>query len=306
MIGFCSRIALAVAASLTLLSTAPAFSAQRTFVSTSGVNNPACSLVAPCRDFAAAITATSPGGEVIVLDSGGYGKVTITQSVSIIAPPGVYAGVSVSAGDGITVSAGPTDKVVLRGLTVNGQGGLNGIRVTSGNVTNIEDCTVANMGWNGIVIEGGAVVSMARIVIRSNGTAGVQVQPVGGITIGTSIADSLLTNNGSGFNVLVAPFGTVNATVTRVTASHNGGGFHVDSNDAGTITMTVADSIAVENGSYGLYARGTNVTAIVSGSSFAHNSPADVKQVLSSVVLTAGNNAIGGVVDGTLTLNPLR
>ena len=32
---------------------------------------------------------------MIVLDSAGYGPVTITQSVSITAPPGVFAGISV-------------------------------------------------------------------------------------------------------------------------------------------------------------------------------------------------------------------
>jgi hypothetical protein len=64
----------------------------------------------------------------------------------------VYAGVSVFAGDdGITVAAGVSDKVVLRGLTINGQGGDSGIRVTSGNVViHIEDCTVAGMGLFGI------------------------------------------------------------------------------------------------------------------------------------------------------------
>src|SRR5512138_668523 len=97
-----ARFVHGVAALCALAVSFPLCAAQRTFVSTSGVNNPACSLAAPCRDFAAAIAATSVNGEVIVLDSGGYGPVTITQSASIIAPPGVYAGISVSAGlDGV-------------------------------------------------------------------------------------------------------------------------------------------------------------------------------------------------------------
>ena len=53
--------------------------AQRTFVSAGGVDNPNCSLAAPCRSFASAIAATLSGGEVIVLDSAGYGPVTITK-----------------------------------------------------------------------------------------------------------------------------------------------------------------------------------------------------------------------------------
>jgi len=99
---------LLLAASLASLFATPpsaAATAQRTFVAASGTNNPACSLVAPCRDFAAAITATSAGGEIIVLESGGYGPVTIGKTVSIIASPGIYAGISVFSGSGITINA---------------------------------------------------------------------------------------------------------------------------------------------------------------------------------------------------------
>jgi hypothetical protein len=63
--------------------------AQRTFVASTGndANNAFnCSIVKPCRGFAAAVGVTASGGEVIVLDSAGYGAVMITQSVSIIAP----------------------------------------------------------------------------------------------------------------------------------------------------------------------------------------------------------------------------
>src|SRR5437870_11556491 len=76
--------------------------AQRTFVSAATGNdaNP-CTRTAPCRNFAAAIAQTASGGEVVVLDSGGYGTVTINQAVSLIAPSGVYAGITVFSGAGI-------------------------------------------------------------------------------------------------------------------------------------------------------------------------------------------------------------
>ncbi len=72
--------------------------AQRTFVASSGADTNSCAITQPCRSFASAIALTAAGGEVIVLDSAGYGPVTITQSVSIIAPPGVYAGITAFAG----------------------------------------------------------------------------------------------------------------------------------------------------------------------------------------------------------------
>src|SRR5262249_9634260 len=64
-----------------------------------------------------------------VLDSGGFGTMTITEPMAIISPPGVYAGISVFSGDGITVTtANPGDRVTLNGLTVNSQGSTgNGI-----------------------------------------------------------------------------------------------------------------------------------------------------------------------------------
>ena len=79
----------------------PAQAAQRTFVSTSGSDSSAiCAVSAPCRTFAKAITVTDDAGEVIAVESGGYGATAVNRSVSIIAPPGVYAGISVFSGSG--------------------------------------------------------------------------------------------------------------------------------------------------------------------------------------------------------------
>jgi hypothetical protein len=80
---------------LMVLSAGAAEAAQRTFVSAgSGSDANPCSRALPCRSFGTAIGQTDSGGEVVVLDSGGYGPVTVTQSVAIIAPPGVHAAVT--------------------------------------------------------------------------------------------------------------------------------------------------------------------------------------------------------------------
>ena len=88
--------ALAVASALWLLCVVvPAQSAQRAFVSTTGNDANPCSLVAPCRSFQAAINTVTAGGEVIAVDSGGYGSFTVDKSVTVSAAPGVHAGISV-------------------------------------------------------------------------------------------------------------------------------------------------------------------------------------------------------------------
>src|SRR5438876_7408337 len=141
--------------------------AQRTFVSAETGNdaNP-CTRAAPCRNFAAAIAQTTSGGEVVVLDSGGYGQVTITQSVSLVAPPGVYAGISViGIGTGITINAGPSDVVTIRGLTLNGIGGTDGIDFFSGAALYVQDTVVKNFTTTGIYTSLGAD---ARVAIEDS------------------------------------------------------------------------------------------------------------------------------------------
>jgi hypothetical protein len=119
------RLALGSLLFVTLVSSISAAQVQRTFVSGLGNDINPCSRTAPCRTISHSLMGTSAGGEVIVLDSAGYGTFSITQSVSIIAPPGVYAGISVFSGDGIDINAGSTDTVILRGLTVENQGSVS-------------------------------------------------------------------------------------------------------------------------------------------------------------------------------------
>ena len=60
---------------------------------------------------------TNAGGEITVLDSAGYGSVTINKSVSITNEEGVEAGITTpTAVNAITVNAGLSDVVNLRGL----------------------------------------------------------------------------------------------------------------------------------------------------------------------------------------------
>ncbi len=93
--------------------------APTTYVATYGSDANGCSLVLPCRSFAVALVQTSTGGEIVVLDSGGYGTVVIDKSVAIVAPDGIYAGVSAFTRVGIAIVS-PAALVRLAGLTLSG------------------------------------------------------------------------------------------------------------------------------------------------------------------------------------------
>ncbi|HTB00051.1 MAG TPA: hypothetical protein VK804_06205, partial [Bradyrhizobium sp.] len=58
------------------------------------------------------------GGEIDVLDPGGYGPVTITKSITIDGKG--MASILASGTNGITVNAGSTDVVILRNLSISG------------------------------------------------------------------------------------------------------------------------------------------------------------------------------------------
>jgi hypothetical protein len=293
---------------------------QRTFVSTSGVDNPACSIASPCRAFAAALAATTPGGEIIVLDSGGYGGVTVAQSVSIISPPGVYAGVSVFSGDGITVAAGPSGKVTLRGLTINGQGGNNGIVVTSGAEVHVEDCVVANMASDGIRIDGGTRVEVRGSLVRSNGQHGLDVA-AGAPAV--RVIDSQFSRNGA-HGIMVAA-GSLDAA--RIAADANGNnGVRAQPATAVTVTVTMTDSALSGNGLTGAVAipsfAGSAARLAIARSTSARNSGGgfgtntmDVGTAFLTVtdsaslenagngVIVSGTNATGIVTRSTIARN---
>ena len=90
----------AILALATILLAGPSLAAsQRTFVASYGSDlNPNCNLTLPCRSFNAAIAQTSGGGEVVILDTAGYGPMVINKAIKIIGPSGVYGGISVQGG----------------------------------------------------------------------------------------------------------------------------------------------------------------------------------------------------------------
>lgn len=73
-------------------------SQSRTFVATTGSDANPCTRVAPCRMFSAALLQTASRGEIVALDSGGYGAVVINEAVTIAAAPGVHASISPASG----------------------------------------------------------------------------------------------------------------------------------------------------------------------------------------------------------------
>lgn len=210
---FALAAATVVAAGL-FASTAPA-ATFRTAVSVSGVDTNPCTPAAPCRTISYALTQTSPGGEMFVLSSGGYGPFTITQAVLITAPSGIIAAVSASSGNAITVNAGTTDTVILNGFLLDGLAGAgtNGVQVNSAGSVSVGDSSITGFSGQGInfvpnVGTGSSTLIVTNTTLYSNTSGSVMVAPIGG-TAGQNTGRAFF--RATGFVTSPAVFDATNA-----------------------------------------------------------------------------------------------
>ena len=189
-----------------------------------------------------------------MLDSAGYGPVTITKSVSIIAPPGIYAGISVFTGDGVTINA-PGATVVLRGLSINGQGGNNGISVQAAARLRVENCVVSGMHVAGIShTAANAELIVLDTIVRDNVGSGVHLVA----DLGSLVLDHVRSEHNGGNGVSFTPSaGSIGAlaTITDSVFTHNDGdGIGADAVSGSTITLVVDRSVMSNNGQNGFRA----------------------------------------------------
>lgn len=222
--------------------------ATRTWVSGLGDDANPCSRTAPCKTFAGAISKTASGGEIDVLDPGGFGAVTITKAITIDGG-GTFASVLSPGTNGIIVSAGAADKIVLRNLSISGGGtGLNGISFVSGGHLIVENCAVMGFTTSGILVAP-AAASQATISHASveNNAAGILFSTAsnsGGIN-GAVSNSTILYNTGAGISALV-PTGKPGMAVTidHVVSAFNSIGISASGNGA---TVLLGNSTVVGN-----------------------------------------------------------
>ena len=264
----------------------------RVFVTPLGKDSLTCgALLTPCKTLAGSVAVVSPGGTVVVLTPGEYGAVTISKALTIEAT-GVTALVQTS-GTAVTVNAGPSDVVTLRGLSLTNPGrSSQGILVNSAGAVHVEKCTISGF------IDAVAAFSWStgRLFLTDttarNNDQGLRANTTGSgldITIERCIFES--NNNG----VLVQD-GT--RTVIRGSvASGNLAGIGAQAFMGGSVDLTVADCVVSHNTGFGITADGGgsgSATVRVSGSTVTGNQIGLVQYYPSgpSTFLSRGDNTV--------------
>ena len=244
---------------------ASATSRDRVFVASYGNDANPCTFGSPCKTFQQAVNVVAPGGEVTAIDSAGFGPITITQAVTITSPTGVEAGnVPVSGVNAITITAGPTDANVLRGLTLNGSGvGNNGIEFDAGASLTIQNSQIQQFKVTGIyfVPNVASHLSVTNTSVINNGNDGIAVFPTSGVEVNAVFNHVEANNNGNnGLGMNASRGATIQATASDSVAANNVGvGFNALSGASGYASLslfhctTSGNSTGMEaNGSLGL------------------------------------------------------
>lgn len=288
--------------------------ATRTWVSGVGDDANPCSRTAPCKTFAGAISKTAAGGEISVLDPGGFGGVTITKAITLDGA-GTLASILNASTNGVVVNAGVNDKVVLRNLTINGAGtGLNGVRFLAGGSLMVDNVRISNNNGaspNGIGIaflpSGTSRLTVVNSVIANNGTGGILVAPGAAGSAWASVSYSQITGN-NGYGLRAQDRSLVAVSDTRATANGYQGILGVSASQY--VDITVTDCVLTDNGNGPLDAGAIQSNGALSIVRIAGNTITNNQFGLwapsSGKILSFGNNNVtdndtDGVPTGTLT-----
>jgi hypothetical protein len=270
--------------------------ATRTWVSGVGDDANPCSRTAPCKTFAGAISKTADGGFINVLDSGGFGTLTITKGITVDGE-GAHAGMLASGGiNAININA-PGKKVTLRNLTIESgtpgspapvSPGNVGINVIAAGEVHIENCWIGRFNSHAIAFNpsGGAEGFINDVTAVSNLGSAVSVT-TGRVSInrldaytndaavfvrGTAIAtvrDSIAVGGSVGFGANTVPGAVLN--VENSTSTHNANGVLV----ASGATVRVSNSMIVSNVTTGLNNGGGGSALISLSGNIVTGNPTD-------------------------------
>jgi hypothetical protein len=288
---FSSSIA---AALLVLVLAMPAQAlSNRAWVSGHGADVAGCgSPASACRTFQYVHdNIIAAGGEIDVLDPAGFGPVTITKALSIVNDGVGTAGVQQAAvgQNAITINAGASDAVFLRGLNIDGLGtGGNGIRLNSGGKLTVVDCVTRHFNASG----GGGFTGNGIEIVPSSGATKVSIS-------NTIASDNIVVG------ILFHPTGSgsVIGVISQTTAANNFTGIDIENSGAGA-SATIVDSIDFNNSSIGVFLSAMGASMRIDSSVVTGNGTG-VSIGFGATASSYGDNKIDGNttnVSGTLAI----
>lgn len=263
------------------------------YVSRSGNDTNACTENAPCRSFQEAYEMTDAGGTIHCQDTGNFGALNISKSITVSC--------KTAEGFGGTYGAfidGAGIQVVLRGLAAAGgtdaASTAYGVAIFTAGSVIIEDCSfrdVKDVSYGyGIWINTGTGTS--EVLIRNT-------------TVSGSRGPGMLIKPGDGIGG--GPFtGGTTVTVENSTFANNNVGIRADTRlTSGRISLTVTDSVLSGNTYQGLVAEGGTgkVDVFLDDTTSSDNLTHGIRAINATATIRLSNSNIINNGTGTNTLN---
>lgn len=269
--------------------------ATRTWVSGVGDDVNPCSRTAPCKTFAGAISKTAAHGTINTIDSGGFGAVTITKSITIDGEA-TEAGILAAGTNGIIINAAATDNVIIRNVAIEGANtGLNGIRIlNAGNVV-IDKVQITRFTGKGIDVSSsvGTNVTIQDTNVTLAAGGGVSLTPnAAGTGVTTATLNRVtLTRNASGISGVLR----TRAFIRDSQINDNTGNGATLTGGAGvnTTLMSFEGVTLTGNGGIGIQAVNANALATLSRTTLYGNNTG-LQTFLSGQIQTFGDTHNAG------------
>ena len=285
--------------------------ATRTWVSGVGDDVNPCSRTAPCKTFAGAISKTAAGGEISVLDPGGYGAVTITKSITLNGE-GTLASILNSQVSGVIVN-GANIVVTIRNISINGAPpttpGLNGIRFLQGRSLELDRVQISGQSKCGLMVETSAANSGKVYITNSsisrpnftagspasNDTGGVCVKPGASTTAFVQMEQVQLLGNHIGVRLYNGARLSMRNSVVSDSAQFGLWAFDDPASPANTVKIEafVVDSQFTNNVTNGIRSQGSDATVRISGN-LVTGSTVGINALTGGILLSYSNNPIAG------------
>ena len=264
-------LCLSLCAMALAISASPARAQSVLWVSATGSDAAVCSQAAPCLTFQGAINKGSVA-QINCLTGGSYGAFTITASITVDCGTGNIGTIFATTGNAITISTGPGAIIVLRHLSLNGDGtatsGILASAFASGTLI-VEDCMIQGF----------------------HGGYGIFFAPTSGRGL-LQVSNSQMFDNNFGIVIAPASGQVASVTLDRVELVANTTG--LDLGGAGIVAGTMRDSVAGENGTNGVDAQTSQVYFTVEESSIVANLVYGIRTNTAGSVVNVGASTIGG------------
>jgi hypothetical protein len=258
-----------------------------TWVASTGSDSNNCDRPTPCATLDGAYSKTNAGGEITCVDSGNFGGLVITDSITVNCENAIASALGGAGIGNFLVTTNSPSVVVLRGLDLDG----------------------ANSGCGNITSFGSGALHIEKVKVNQNANScnGISFVPAGPAKL--FISDSDITNNGSlgtAAGIYVAPAFGVKADIVidRTHIEGNYFGIIADGNNGGIINGVIRDSVVSGNTQNGITAStmSSNVVLLIDNTTVSGNFHGLVAGGSTAAMMVRNTSVIGNNV-GLFTIN---